>query len=129
MSIYLGDKILGGHQELPEIPSKTAIVRYSMPSNKSIILTLGASGTTYTAPANGYFAFYAQYQSGADAWVNIQNLNTPDGIIGMEHFWYSAKGSARFFCPAKNGDTISINYNCVLKGVYFEFIYAEGDKS
>ena len=79
------------------VPNNSSLIAsYAMPSNRYIDLTLGASGTQYTAPANGYFALYAQYQSGADAWVNIQNLNTPDGIIGMEHFWYSANGSARF---------------------------------
>lgn len=107
---------------------KSEIIGWGMPSNKADVLTLGASGASYAAPANGYFAFFAQYQSGADAWVNIQNLNTTAAIIGMEHFWYSSKGSARLFCPAKKGDKIAINYNGVLKGVYFYFIYAEGEK-
>lgn len=31
------------------------VARMAMPSNKYIDLTLGASGSTYTAPANGYF--------------------------------------------------------------------------
>ena len=35
---------------------KSTISGWSMPSNRYIDLTLGASGSTYTAPANGYIA-------------------------------------------------------------------------
>lgn len=127
MSIYLGEKLLGGLPELPELPDESTISSYSMPSDKADVLTLGASGTTYTAPANGYFALYAQYQSGADAWVNLHNINTSDAILGMEYFWYAPSGSARLFCPIKKGQSCAISYNCTMKNIYFRFVYTEGE--
>lgn len=108
--------------------AKSMISCWGMPSSKADILTLGASGAQYTAPANGCFAFFANYQSGADANVSLQNMSTPEAIVGMEHFWYSPKGSARLWCPAKKGDEISVFFNCTMKNIYFKFIYAEGDK-
>ena len=38
---------------------KTKITNWSFPSDKYIDLTLGASGTTYTAPADGWVYYYA----------------------------------------------------------------------
>ena len=37
---------------------KSEISGWGMPSSRYINLTLGASGTVYTAPANGYFAVH-----------------------------------------------------------------------
>ena len=106
---------------------RSAIIRLGMPSNRADTLSLGASASQYTAPANGYFALFAQYQSGVDATLAMQNLSSPAAILGMEHFWYSAKGSARLSCEVKKGDIVKVNYNCTLKNIYFYFVYAEGE--
>lgn len=107
---------------------KSEIIKWGMPTNKADVLTLGASGTTYTAPANGYFAFFAHYSSGSGAIVAMQNTNTDSHILGMEHTWYASNGGARLYCPVKKGDSCTINYNCTMKNIYFRFIYAEGEK-
>ena len=44
----------------------------SMPSNKYIDLTLGASGTTYTAPANGYF-FVEKISGASNEWLTLHS--------------------------------------------------------
>lgn len=110
-----------------KLDDKSTISGWGMPSNKADVLTLGASGTLYTAPANGYFAFFAQHQSGENAWVNIQNINTTDAILGMEYFWVSPIASARLFFPVKKGQSCAINYNGTMTNIYFRFIYAEGE--
>ena len=48
---------------------KIAIAHNAMPSNTYEDLTFGASGTTYTAPADGYF--YLQVEEGTGAWLNF----------------------------------------------------------
>ena len=89
-------------------------------------LEFGASNTEYEAPEDGYFAFYAQYNSGTDAFVSLRNTSTISNIVGMEHFWYSSKGAARLFCPARKGHKAIVEYNCTLKNVYFYFIPSRG---
>ena len=122
MSVYLGNKLISG------VPDKSELSGLGMPSSRYETLTLGATGSTYEAPANGYFALFASYSSGADAMLALQNRSSPASIIGMEHFWYSAKGYARLSCPVKKGDVAVVSYNCTLKNVFFYFIYAEGSK-
>ena len=107
---------------------KSLLSGLGMPSSRYTNLTLLASGNTYTAPANGYFCFYASYLSGADAQVYMQNTSTPVHMMGMSHFWYSSKGSARLFCPVKKGQACKITYVGTLQNINLYFIYAEGDQ-
>lgn len=66
------------------------IAHQSMPSNEYIDLTLGASGTEYIAPADGYVCLIKE--SGvANEYVSIQ---TSDGT-GLDHVCFSTGGGQR----------------------------------
>ena len=95
----------------------------SMPSNKYIDLTLGATGATYTAPANG--------------WFTINKHSTPGKLAAFENVssgkvtWIaqiSVETDCRVSCPARTGDIVRFWYNADGKLNFFRFIYAEGDQ-
>jgi hypothetical protein len=96
----------------------------SMPSNKYIDLTLGASGTTYTAPANGWY--YINKKAGAaDKYLNLANLTSKFSVGD------TAQGTAQNFAkiiPAKKGDEVQVQYDATGATNHFRFIYAEGEQ-
>lgn len=110
--------------------SKVQAAEASMPSNKYIDLTLGASGTSYTAPANGWFQFNGYATS-------------PDGVVSLIHRnkklkIQSTQGQGgnpylRIFLPCKAGDIVHAEYYELdttkaadVTGLFF--VYAEGNQ-
>ena len=98
--------------------NKVQAAEASMPSGKYIDLTLGASGSTYTAPANGWFAFYCES-------VCDSRIVTKGGLFGN-----TALGKSGF--PNNNtvsvlkGDTVTLTYSTSL-GASLRFYYCEGE--
>ena len=106
---------------------KSLIAGYAMPSSKYINLTLGASGTTYTAPANGYF--YAQGNfNNANGWFVFYN-----GSFATASNANSGTYACYCVIPCKKGETVRADYNhspfnSTASGTpLFRFIYAEGE--
>ena len=94
-----------------------------MPSSRYIDLTLGASGSTYTAPANGYISIIC-VQTASAGWIRIW---TPNGMS----FWLQQNASnytMSSFIPVLKGVNVTIDYENVAihSNGYFRFIYAEG---
>lgn len=100
---------------------------WAMPSNVFDELTLGASGTSYTMPANGWL------------WLDKTN-GTTDRYILFRCSSLSIPGEytccnpgtnthLTLLMPVKKGDVITVNYNATGTTNYFRFIYAEGSKS
>ena len=93
-----------------------------MPSARYIDLTLGASETDYTAPANGWFIFdkvagandtYAMF------WNFTNCMSTGDLCVRN---WQTMQ----IYIPAQKGDVIRLTYNLTGSTNYFRFIYAQG---
>lgn len=99
---------------------KSTISGWSMPSSRYIDLTLGASGATYTAPANGWFNI-AKRSGGTN-----QYLSLVSGGLNVT-VYYDSGMVARNFIPCKKGNTITVNYNMTGNTESFKFIYAEGE--
>jgi len=98
---------------------KKKIANLPMPSNQYVDLTLGSSGATYTAPANGWIYFAKDTTSGK--YISLYNSS----YIGTQvHASYS--GVLRAYLPVKKDDEITVSYNAGTT-VYFRFIYAEGE--
>lgn len=95
-----------------------------MPSTTYDDLTLGASGTEYTAPADGYF--YIDKVAGI---ANARAGFYKDGFISVNTFVELAIDSIRTFVPVKKGQKILCTYTATGATNYFRFIYAEGSKS
>ena len=103
---------------------KSIISGWSMPSSRYIDLTLGASGSTYTAPANGYFLVYKQ-STAINQYITMSNLGS--GGLGFTHFSASSGNMLKSFLPVKNGQKIEITYTLDGAARKFRFIYAEGE--
>ena len=100
---------------------------WGFPSNRYIDLELGASGSTYTAPANGWY--YLQKISGANNQYSFI-LALKDGETATEY------GALEWTTMGNNGNTnilkvpkgkkVQIHYNLTGATEIFRFIYAEG---
>ena len=92
-----------------------------MPSNKYVNLTLGASGDSYTAPANG--------------WLHLRTIKSTAGFtafasssgLGVESRTTINGTACTLYIPCKKGDTIGCLYDGVNTEIDFKFIYAVGD--
>ena len=96
----------------------------AMPSSTYTNLTLGASGTTYTAPANGYFVF-GKRSSGAQY---IDLLNQTSGLEANANSTATGQ-NITLVVPAHKGDTIQTNYSFGGTTNIFRFVYAVGSES
>ena len=95
-----------------------------MPSSRYVDLTLGASGSTYTAPANGWVRFVYKVTS-QGGWGSLVN-NTKGLWMGFPGNYYT-NGMHSMFVPVKKGDAYTIQYDGST-GESLRFIYAEGSK-
>ena len=98
------------------------IAHQAMPSNRYIDLTLGASGTTYTAPADGYVYLWKETDA-TNQFITLTNNSNGLAI----HQWASLiGGGCAGYVPVKKGDIVSITYTAGGTTNMFRFIYAEG---
>lgn len=95
-----------------------------MPSDRYIDLTLGASKSTYTAPANGWLTF-AKSVTQAGQMNVLTNLNSglrSDCVGYINNQWTGV------YMPASKGDIIEVEYTSSGTTRLFRFVYAEGAK-
>ena len=96
-----------------------------MPSNRYIDLTLGASGSTYTAPANGWFALFAK-SNNTTGWYGFNAAKLTVRSVP------ASNRECTFFVPVRKGENCPLWYdNLTLEKtsetyLYFRFVYAEG---
>ena len=96
---------------------------WPMPSDTYINLTLGASGTSYTAPANGY-VYIGRQSSAAGQYVEINA-----GYSAKTRIWSSAGSqSLQQTLPVRKGKSFVIGYTAGGAQEFFRFVYAEGAK-
>lgn len=106
---------------------RTELAGMCMPSNKSIDLTLGASGTLYTAPANGWFSLDTWTTSTATAYYQLHNRTSALSLLAVpdQGHVYQQKG----FIPCKAGDIVVFIYaNIDTTKTSWRFIYAQGEQ-
>ena len=102
---------------------RALLTSLGMPSGRYIDLTLGASGSTYTAPANGWFWF--SKIAGTNLFgVGIENKRN-GMIIGSDA---GAPGSGNAVMPVLAGDNVVVRYSATGETLGFRFIYAQGDQ-
>ena len=96
----------------------------AMPSGTSINLTLGASGTTYTAPANGYVYLRMIGRANNNCGFSINSSSN----IGINEEVFQSGAHTGGFLPVKIGDTFTVgHWNSNVEA--FIFIYAQGSES
>ena len=97
---------------------------WAMPSNTYVDLTLGASFTEYTAPADGYFSLCT---TGNDNQANYL-FYKGDNLLGAMAISGGPGTGLRNWLPAKKGQVVVVQYTTYATN-YFKFIYAVGSES
>ena len=103
----------------------------AMPSSNYVELDAGASSTSHTAPADGWFAIRAKITQ-ANGFVTLIRSGTQVSLETMTHTPVVGQ-MASCILPARKGDNVKVYYHQADKpdgesGSYFRFIYAEGSK-
>lgn len=95
---------------------------FGFPSNNYEDLELGASGTIYTAPANGY-VYIVKASTAASQYVNIYNGS------GVSYKGYSTTSGQEVLALASvlKGKNFKVEYSLAGTTKTFCFIYAEGE--
>lgn len=96
----------------------------SMPSNTKIVLTLGASDSTYIAPANGYFTLRKQGNTGQYIAMACHSSG-----VGLYSQFSASNTYAQVTIPVKKNDEVVVFYSASGATQYFNFIYAVGSES
>ena len=102
---------------------KIVAANASMPSDTYEDLTLSASGTEYTAPADGWFALSA-YNGGQNYSTRMVCNNVAWSVRTGE----TGNGFA-ISCPAAKSQKMKLTYDGFQSVAYFRFIYAQGSES
>ncbi len=106
---------------------------WSMPSSRYISLAWGASGSTYTAPANGWF--YARARSKGTTKITYISLVNETTLLTTSSLVYLPNTSSQYtihtYMPVKKGQTVDLNYDLAstVDNNVIRFIYAEGEKN
>lgn len=110
----------------------SSVAGWAMPSDIFDTLTLGASETMYTAPANGFFALRKAAGITGNYYLQVELYSSNDTLIAPV-YWFDTPSittdCAVFFVPVKKGQKIKVTYTITGTNYYFRFIYAEGSKS
>lgn len=112
-----------------QLATKTDMLQASgagMPSDRYIDLTLGASGSTYTAPANGYY-YLDKIADRKGQWCDIRYMTNGTIFAAIGCIAYDGPINLRFLAPVQKGQEIQIAYNLSGTTKTFRFIYAEGE--
>ncbi len=107
-----------------DMSNTSYIAKMAMPSNRYVDLTLGASGATYTAPANG-FVHISKNTNAANQSLYIW---LPDSLIGVGGAKAGTNATSELVCPVKAGERFQINYSMGGQTNRFKFCFAEGEQ-
>ena len=128
---YTVDSVLNSNASNFSQAGRSYLSGLSMPSGRYIDLTLGASNSTYTAPANGYFTILGAWDTTPSQTNGVFISMTCGGITNRNSGTFPI--SYGVFIPAKKGQSMFLEYvNFKMTGysyAFFRFVYAEGDNN
>lgn len=102
---------------------KTSVAGWAMPSDRYTNLTLAASGSSYTAPADGWI-YLAKQSSASNQYIKIIN-----GTRCKTAIWSSAGSQdLQQTLPVGKGDSFQVYYTAGGAFQNFCFVYANGSK-
>lgn len=96
---------------------------WALPGGQYVDMTLGATGKTYTAPANGWFCIVKATSSVGTQYFIMDN-QTKGYTMNLTP---TAGNSVRYIFPVSKGDVVLISYTASGATSYFRFIYAQGE--
>lgn len=117
-------KGIGGNSLSPDLSNideagKSVISGIAMPSAKYDTVTTGASGTQYTAPADGYFFIAMASGSGGGGWSKI---DWEDGLWLAQNV-ASGDMNMPWIIPIRKGKKITITFMAGVQFNLFRFYY------
>lgn len=115
-----------GHANGRLLWNGNSVAHLAMPSDSYVDLTFGASGTNYTAPADGYFKAAIRANTVGQ---NVELYNPVNGFGANRHA-VAVNNLMSLYIPVKKGQTIMLSYGVTGttdRGIIF--VYAEGAKS
>lgn len=83
---------------------------WGMPSGNYITLTLGASGTQYTAPSDGYYAGWTSSSTTAGAYFALQVGSVNDGYASEVYRESGYNFQCPILLPVKKGTVVTAQY-------------------
>ena len=100
-----------------------------MPSSNYTNLTINASGSSYTAPANGWVYYDARSggNAGSFASVNVMDENSNNAYAVSTCIPTNGQ-HLMCFLPVKKNDVFKVYYSYVSEQIIFRFIYAQGEE-
>lgn len=102
---------------------KTACAGFAFPSSTYENLTLGSTGSEYTAPANGWFVLY---KTAASSSQQI-SLEVQGNGIASKCIAGGNNQPLMIHVPVKKGDIMNVYYSASGTTNYFRFVYAKGE--
>lgn len=116
---YTVDSVVNSNASNFSQAGRSLLSGLGMPSSRYIDLTLGASGSTYTAPANGWVCVAGSTSTG---YYQVNNAlyrirlrsGTADNLTSMVF-------------PVRKGQKYVIEYNGITQHFWYTFVYAEGE--
>ena len=100
---------------------KQKSINWVFPSTTKEGLTLGATGTQYTAPADGWYHF-AKYSTAANQIIVLTTSGLSSNNISVQ-----SNNALRVFLPAKKGEKVTVYYTAAGNTIDFDFYYAIGE--
>lgn len=105
-----------------DFQNRSFISSMSMPGTHKVELTVGATDTTYTAPADGWFVVNAKFSS-------INNYLLIQSNVGvLFHSHNDSTGSMAYSIPVARKQTVFIRYSGTVESKSLTFIYTNGAK-
>lgn len=99
------------------------IAHQAMPSDKYIDFTLGASGATYTAPADGWVDVQTNASTNSQGWVSA-NIDAKGISCGLD---IDRTGIGKVLVPVSKNDIVKVTFGGTTLN-FVKFIYANGAK-
>lgn len=98
----------------------------ALPSDRYIDLPLGASGTQYTAPADGFF-YVRKIANNPNEFVWMQNASAGNLAGAMNVSPYAGIYLSAYI-PIVKGNIMALEYTTTGSTQFFRFIYAQGSE-
>lgn len=109
--------------------TKSDVTSWGMPSDSYIDITLGSSGSTYTAPANGYIFLTKTTGNSVDqaCQLFVNGSGRTDCIYMSSMTTHPTQSTCSTWVPVKKNDVITYAYTASGSLAHFRFIYAQGE--
>lgn len=101
---------------------------YSLPSDQYTNLTLGTSGSSYTAPADGWVYISKTATAGGQYLLLVNTNKNGLFMVGYEVRSWANANIMRVSIPVTKGSKFRIQYDVDGKTTAFQFVYAVGSE-